>query len=141
MFDGMGDEHKVSSDFREARARKAAEELDPRLFPVPLFAPLQMKVDTVSESNLQTSMAHDHRFNKFQVHLKLRRQTDLPPADASSAISDCIPGWPDHSSITLQPLPSHSRVPAFLQAVESSQPCVYGDRRRESSTWRQKHKR
>ncbi len=141
MYDGMGDEDKVSSGFREERAQKAVAELDPRLFSVPLCAPLQMKIGSFSESDVQTAVTQDHRFNKYQLHLRLRRQTELPPADATSAISNCIPGWPTHAATTLQPSPSPSMVPAFLQAIKSSQPCVYGERRREGSTWRQKHKR
>ena len=36
---------------------------------------------------------------------------------------------------------SPSLLPAFFEAIKSSQPCVYGPRRREGSTWRQKHKK
>jgi hypothetical protein len=143
MFDGIDDEDRISSESREARASRAVAELDSRLFSVALCAPLRMKVGVASEQDVQVSAAApDHRFNKFKLHLKLRRHPELPLADATSAISSCIPGWPSpHSPAILRPAPSQSAVPALLHAIQSPQPCIYGARRKECSTWRQKHKR
>ena len=143
MFDGIDDEDRISSESRDARASRAVAELDSRLFSVALCAPLRMKVGVASEQDLQVSAAAtDHRFNKFKLHLKLRRHPELPLVDATSPISNCIPGWPSpQSPAILRPAPSQSAVPALLRAIQSPQPCIYGTRRKECSTWRQKHKR
>jgi hypothetical protein len=142
MFDGMGDGKRIISDVREARARKAVSEVDPRLLAVPLFSQLQLKSEAVAESEIDCPTSEDQRVSRYALHLKLRRQADLPPSDATSTISVCIPGWGcgSHAPV-LQTTLSPSSVPSFVQAVQTSEPCVYGARRREASTWRQKHKR
>ena len=142
MFDGMGDDERISSDIREARARKAVEELDQRLFAVPLFSQLQLKSEVVTESDFDATSLEDQRVSRYTLHLKVRRQMELPPSDGTSTISMCIPGWGcGLHAAELQTLQSLSFLPSFVKAIKSPEPCVHGTRRREASTWRQKHKR
>jgi hypothetical protein len=143
MFDGIGDTQQISNELRDAKARRAISDMDPRLFPVPLLSQLQPQREVPVASNtsdIDVAVSEDNRLIQFRLHEKLCRRPDLPLTDATSSISFCIPGWPNATALSCTSL-SPSLLPAFLQAIESSQPCVYGPRRRESSTWRQKHKR
>jgi hypothetical protein len=141
MFDDIGGE-RIISDVFEAKARKAIEQVDPRLFSVPLLSRIQPRSDVAAQSEFLVSVAEDHRLSKFKPHHQLRRHSQLPLVDTTSCISACIPGWPaPQASDTLPIAASKSALPSFLRALESAEECVYGARRHEGSTWMQKHKR
>jgi hypothetical protein len=145
MFDDAADDQRISSELNADKARKAIAELDPRLFAVQLLSHMEptlfsseagtKKIETV------TTAVEDQRLTQFNLHKKLFRRPDLPPVDSTSSISFCIPGWPHVAREELDTSTSPSLLPAFLRSIESSQPCVYGARRRQNSTWKQKHKR
>jgi hypothetical protein len=142
MFDDIpvGGE-SIISDVFEAKARKAVEQVDPRLFSVPLLSRIQPRSDVAAQSEFLVSVAEDHRLSKFKPHHQLRRHPQLPLVDTTSCISACIPGWPaSQSSDTLPTAASKSTLPSFLRALESAEECVYGARRHEVSTWMQKQK-
>jgi hypothetical protein len=146
MFDGIGDEEHIISEFSQERARRALEELDARLMPVPLCSLLHAKSDVVAGAGPHLRIeVEDQRLIQFQQHAQLRRHTDFPLVDASSSIIKCIPGWNRtqayDAACSLNTSPSAPLVPGLLQAMGSRVPSVYGPRRREASTWRQKHKR
>jgi hypothetical protein len=145
MFDGVGDTQQISNELRDAKARMAISDLDPRLFPVPLLSQLQPQLEATVASNtsgIDITVVEDHRLTQFRLHEKLCRRPELPLTDSTSSISFCIPGWPEQHAAPLScTSTSPSLLPAFVEAIKSSQPCVYGPRRREGSTWRQKHKK
>jgi hypothetical protein len=141
MFDEI-DGEVITNDAFAAKARKAIEPLDPRLFSVPLLTLLQPLDHIAAESEFLVSVPEDHRLSKFRVYQQLRRQPQLPLVDTTSSLSACIPGWPGlQVSETLDTSVSPSLVPSFVRALDSSEECVYGARRHESATWMQKHKR
>jgi hypothetical protein len=146
MFDDAADDQRISSELNEAKAREAIAELDPRLFAVRLLSPIEPKrfssEPETQKNETGAAAVADHRMTQFNLHEKLFRRPDLPPVDSTSSISFCIAGWQQRvAREQLVTSPSPSLLPAFLHSIESSQPCIYGARRRESSTWKQKHKR